>query len=93
VKYAAKSRKSPNAKPLPESIQTIGDWILLKRTAKNLTPGHLALKMGIATSVVCSWESNACQPDGQQLKRLAQVLGFEAEIRPALVASTGADKT
>jgi hypothetical protein len=31
--------------------------------------------MGIAAAVVYSWEDNTRQPDGQQLKSLARVLG------------------
>jgi len=56
-----------------------GDWLKIKRMEKNLSPGHVALKMGIASSVVCSWESNAGRPNGQQLALLASVLGFNAK--------------
>jgi DNA-binding transcriptional regulator YiaG len=93
VKYASKTRKSPQSKPLPESIKTIGDWILVKRLAKKLTPGHVALKMGIATSLVCSWESNTCQPDSQQLERLAEILGFEAENYMTFAGSTANEQS
>jgi DNA-binding transcriptional regulator YiaG len=79
VKYASKTRKSPHSKPLPESIKTIGDWILVKRMAKNLTTGHLALKMGITTSLVYSWENGTDQPNSQQLKILSSVLGFDSK--------------
>ena len=61
-------------KPLPESIKTISDWIYVKRRAKNLTPSHLALKMGIATALVLLWETDICQPDSQQLEVLEAIL-------------------
>jgi DNA-binding transcriptional regulator YiaG len=35
--------------------------------------------MGIATSLVCSWESSTQRPDIGQLKILATVLGFDAK--------------
>jgi ribosome-binding protein aMBF1 (putative translation factor) len=78
IKYAQKSRNQQRSKPLPASIQTIGDWIQVKRQEKNLSPGHLAAKMGIATVLVHSWEDGTTQPDNRQLKVLANLLGFDA---------------
>jgi DNA-binding transcriptional regulator YiaG len=64
------------------NIKTIADWIKVKRMEKNLTPGHLAAKMGIATVLVRSWESGASQPDSKQLQDLAKTFGVdEASIR------------
>jgi len=59
------------AKALKLSMKTAGDWLKVKRLEKNLTRSHVAAKMGIATSLVSSWESNSLQPDGQQLKVLS----------------------
>ena len=56
------------------NIKTAGDWVKVKRLEKNLTPGQVAAKMGIATSLVCSWESNIQQLDNHQLNILALVL-------------------
>ena len=78
IKYTQNPRKRKQAKPLPESIKTIGDLIQVKRHEKNLTPGHLAAKMGIATALVRSWEQDAAKPDHQQSKVLANLLGFDA---------------
>jgi len=50
------------------NMKTAGDWLKVKRMEKNLTLGHVAAKMGIAISLVCSWESNTRVPDSQQLK-------------------------
>ena len=80
IKYAQKSRKQQRSKPLPASINTLGDWIQVKRMEKNLTPGHLAAKMGIATALVRSWEDGPIQPDNRQLEVLANLLGFDAGI-------------
>ena len=75
VQYAQKSRKEWRAKPLPVSIKTIGDWIQVNRIAKNFRPGHLALKMGIATDLVQSWEDGSTKPNEQQLKILTGIFG------------------
>ena len=40
------------------NIKTIGAWLKAKRLEKNLTHGHVAAKMGFATSLVCVWENN-----------------------------------
>ena len=61
------------------NIKTAGDWLKVKRLEKNLTPGRVAAKMGIATSLVCSWEGNIQQPDNHQLTVLALTLAFDAE--------------
>jgi ribosome-binding protein aMBF1 (putative translation factor) len=72
IKHAKKSRKDPVVKPLPESIKTIGDWIQVNRMAKNFTRCHLALKMGMATALIHSWEDGTSQPDRPQLEVLAK---------------------
>jgi DNA-binding transcriptional regulator YiaG len=82
IKYVQKSRNQQRSKPLPASIQTIGDWIQVKRQEKNLTPGHLAAKMGIATVLVRSWESGASQPDSKQLQELAKTFGVDEASIP-----------
>jgi ribosome-binding protein aMBF1 (putative translation factor) len=63
LKYAQKSRKQQRSKPLPTNINTLGDLIQVKRMEKNLTPSHLAAKMGIATALIRSWEDGTSQPD------------------------------
>jgi DNA-binding transcriptional regulator YiaG len=82
IKFSQKTREQNNAKPMPASIKTIGDLIQVKRQEKNLTPGHLAAKMGIATSLVLSWEDGDSQPDGQQMKVLVSLFGYDANFDP-----------
>jgi DNA-binding transcriptional regulator YiaG len=79
VEYTANRRNQKRAKALQLNVRTAGDWLKVKRLEKNLTRGHVAAKMGIATSLVCSWESSTRQPDSNQLKILAAVLGFDAK--------------
>jgi ribosome-binding protein aMBF1 (putative translation factor) len=82
IKFSQKMRKQRNYKPLPESIKSLDDWIQVKRHEKNLTPGHLAAKIGIATSLVLSWEDGESQPDGQQMKVLVSLFGYDADFDP-----------
>jgi transcriptional regulator with XRE-family HTH domain len=60
-------------------MKTAGDWLKVKRLEKNLTRSYVAAKMGVATSLVSSWENNNCQPDCLQLKFLASVLDFDTK--------------
>jgi len=80
IKFSQKLRKQRNYKPLPESIKSLGDWTQVKRHEKNLTPGHLAAKMGIATSLLLSWEDGDSQPDGQQMKGLVSLFRYDADF-------------
>ncbi|HEV2695672.1 MAG TPA: helix-turn-helix transcriptional regulator [Verrucomicrobiae bacterium] len=82
MKYAQKSKVEPQPKPLVESAKTLGDWIKAQREQKNLTSGHVALKMGIAQVLVLSWETNASQPDSQQWASLARAFGVDADAFP-----------
>ena len=82
IKYAHISRNRKQAKALSVNIKTIAGWIKVKRTEKNLTPGHLAAKMGIATVLVRSWESGASQPDSKQLQDLAKTFGVDEASIP-----------
>jgi len=75
IKFDQKTARKKKANPLPINVQTIGFWIKSKRMEKNLTSGHVAFKMGIAQSVVRSWEDGSSQPNSQQLKELTDILG------------------
>ena len=79
VKIPAYLGNQKRANALKINMKTAGDWLKVKRLEKNLTPGQVAAKMGIATSLVCSWEGNTQQPDNHQLKVLASVLDFDAK--------------
>jgi DNA-binding transcriptional regulator YiaG len=78
LQFSHKLRKPQHANPLVDSIKTLGDWIRFKCQEKNLTPGHLAAKMGIASDLVCSWEEGTRQPGKQQLELLTNFLNHPA---------------
>src|ERR1017187_2594929 len=71
VKYPVNRGNQKRSKVLKLNIKTAGDWLKVKRIEKKLMPYHVAGKMGIATSLICSWESSTRQPDAAQLKVLA----------------------
>ena len=79
VKFKVNLENHNRANLLKLNIKNAGDWFKVKRIEKNLTPGYLASKIGIATSVVCSWENSSQRPDSQQLKVLSSVLGFDSK--------------
>jgi DNA-binding transcriptional regulator YiaG len=79
VKYPANRGNQKRANVLKLNVKTAGDWLKVKRMERNLTPGHMSAKMGIATSLLCSWESSTRQPTSQQLQVLASVLGFDTK--------------
>ena len=80
VKFVAKQPCKKCLKPLSANAQTVGDWIRIRRAEKNLTSGQVAFKMGIAQSVVRSWEDGNSQPDALQLELLATILGSKPDL-------------
>jgi DNA-binding transcriptional regulator YiaG len=77
VKFTVKHRKSKLFKPFQTNIQIIGDAICANRQAKNLTPGQVAARMGIAAALVLAWEDGSVMPNERQLEYLARILGFD----------------
>ena len=73
INFDQKSSRKQYANLLRTNMQTIGDWIRFKRTEKNLTSGHVAAKMGIAHSVVRTWEKGASGPSKEQIQDLIRV--------------------
>jgi DNA-binding transcriptional regulator YiaG len=75
VKFKQKRNPFSPHNQLPQSVQTLGDWIKAKRIGKKLTPGHLATKMGIASGVVCTWEDGRSRPSKEQMQDLVRIFG------------------
>jgi len=74
ARFAASLRQSKQFKPLVSKVKSLGDAIRAARQAKNLTPGYLAAKMGIAAAIVSAWEENVLRPNAPQTKHLADIL-------------------
>jgi len=82
VKFIAKRNQSKHTKPLCGSVKTIGDWIRARRIEKNLTPGHLGAKMGIAQAVIRAWEEGKTEPDVLHLAALEKFFGAKWCSKP-----------
>ena len=72
VIWEQKKNGSKRHIPLTENVQTLGDWIRAKRNERNLTPGHLAAKMGFAHTMILSWEDCTSRPSKQQIQDLTR---------------------
>jgi ribosome-binding protein aMBF1 (putative translation factor) len=75
VKFTLKARKPSQPKPLPASVKTMADWIQLKLRERGMSPYHLALKMGIATSVVNVWKDGLARPQNRQMREMVTIFG------------------
>ena len=66
--------------PLMDKVLTLGDRIKRSRTAQGLTQQQLAKKVGVTQTAVAAWEcGKRGVPKGDNLLRLAEVLGFDAD--------------
>jgi DNA-binding transcriptional regulator YiaG len=75
IPFIQKSKDQNPHNPLQTNILSTGAWIQAKRIEKNLTPGHLAEKMGIASALVRAWEKGAAEPEKTQLEILVGIFG------------------
>jgi hypothetical protein len=65
VKFTQNTRKPSQPKPLPTSVKSMADWIQIKLYEQRMAPYHLALKMGIATSIVNAWKDGLARRTGK----------------------------
>jgi ribosome-binding protein aMBF1 (putative translation factor) len=82
VKYEQIKERFNSHNQLPLSMKTLGDWIKTKRIEKKLTPGHLAAKMGIAPSLVCSWEEGIAMPHTLHIAKMEVIFGMKGSTCP-----------
>lgn len=66
--------------PFIEKVLTLGDRVKRFRKANGLTQQQLAERVGVTQSAIAAWESGKREvPTGNNLLRLSEVLGFEAD--------------
>jgi ribosome-binding protein aMBF1 (putative translation factor) len=75
VKFMQKTSKPSQPKPLPASVKSIGDWIRVKLRERGMSPFHLGAKMGIATSLVNTWQNGFARPENRQMREMVAILG------------------
>jgi transcriptional regulator with XRE-family HTH domain len=74
-----------------EQVQSFGDRIRTLRKERDLTQLQLAEYVGVTQTAVAAWESGKREvPKGDNLLKLAEALGFEAE---ELMATTRESRT
>ena len=86
VKFTQKTKKPSQPKPLPASVKTISDWIQVKLHEHRMAPYHLALKMGIAASVVSAWKDGLVRPQNRQIREMVTILGTYRHARSDMIA-------
>jgi len=72
--------KRQHRKPLPSTIQSLGDYIQAKRYEKGLHPYQVAGKLGISASLVTAWERGTERPDEKHWQMLSNLLSFDAGV-------------
>ena len=91
VKILENIKTQKDDKALNGNVKSLGDWLKVKRIDKNLTPHHVAEKMGIASGLVILWETGISLPDSQQMTDLAATLGFDIKDAKADALTRGFD--
>lgn len=77
--------------PFAETVLTLGDRVKRFRKTNGLTQQQLAERVGVTQSAVAAWESGKREvPNGDNLLRLSEVLGFQAD--ELIGAASGAPK-
>jgi DNA-binding transcriptional regulator YiaG len=82
--------RAPKPKPsrYPKEINTLGDHIRSRRLDLDLFQSDVAEQIGVDTTTVCNWESNASIPAIRYIPALLQFLGYD----PFPPAQTFADR-
>ena len=75
VKFTVKTPNDSRRNPLPASVKTVADWIRVMRDKNGLARYQLGQKMGIASSVLASWEARNVRPPAKQMRTLVTLLG------------------
>src|ERR1017187_406772 len=69
-------------KAVPTTPRTLGDHIHIKRYEKRLSLSQVALNMGLTTTAVKSFESDAELPNDLQWQSLQRLLGLDPRLKP-----------
>jgi DNA-binding transcriptional regulator YiaG len=62
---------------LDDNKKTVSAWIRSNRVRLNLSPYHLATKLGISAGLIRSWEEGKCAPTPGQIAELGAIMGNE----------------
>jgi transcriptional regulator with XRE-family HTH domain len=59
---------------------TIGDYLKLHRIENGYTTSEMALELEVFQSTIYKWESNENKPQGNNLNKVIQFLGYDPTI-------------
>jgi len=54
---------------------SVSAWIRASRVRLNMSPYHLAFKMGITSNLIVAWEEGKIEPDAHHMAVLEKILG------------------
>ena len=66
----------PKPSHYPKKLNTLGDHIRSRRLNLDLLQSDVAGKIGVDTTTICNWESNASTPAIRNLPAIIQFLGY-----------------
>jgi transcriptional regulator with XRE-family HTH domain len=63
---------------IPVNLKTLGDHLLLKRIATNLSQSEVAVKTGVSEQTIRAWEHDQLLPTETQWQVLAGILRLDS---------------
>jgi ribosome-binding protein aMBF1 (putative translation factor) len=76
-----KQRFSPR-QPIPVHLETLGDYLLLKRIGADLSQPELAVKSSVTVRKIKAREHDQSLPTDGEWELLAKILNLEVATRP-----------
>ena len=67
----------PKPSCYPKKISTLGDHIRSRRLDLDLFQSDVAEQIGVDTTTICNWESNASIPAIRYIPAVRQFLGYD----------------
>jgi transcriptional regulator with XRE-family HTH domain len=73
--------RAPKPKPshYPQQLNTLGDHLRSRRLDLDLSQSNVAEQIGVDTTTICNWESNASLPAIRYLPAIIQFLGYDPQ--------------
>ena len=73
-------KRSPR-KAFPITLNTLGDYIHVKRLDKGFSARELAIKLGVAKPIIGLWERDAELPNEREWHLLESLLGVDSRFK------------
>jgi transcriptional regulator with XRE-family HTH domain len=63
---------------------TIGDYIKQYRIANSYTAFEMSIELGVYNSTIYKWENNITKPQGNNLNKIIEFMGYDPRIHKSL---------